>query len=193
MVSPEEDSAPASTPPGKPEGKPRKSPVSVRYPDHLETALEEHATATGKAKSQILIDALTAYLGLQVADTVGRTADPVRLEAIEQQLSALALRLEILEASGKFPKARSKPPSAPTAAAAEHLEAGDDIPAPQMEGLTARELSIRLGLNRSAVSNWWTGRKNPTPEQFTEWSRKQNDPDGQAWRRGTDDKYYPVP
>jgi hypothetical protein len=160
----------------------------------LEEALEARSIATGKAKSQILIDALTAYLGLQPADTVGRTADPVRLEAIEQQLSALALRLEILEASGKFPKAHStKPPSAPTAATVEHLEAGDDTPTPQPEGLTARELSIRLGLNRSAVSNWWTGRKNPTPEQFTEWSRKQNDPDGQAWRRGTDDKYYPVP
>jgi hypothetical protein len=170
------------SPAGKP---PRKSPVSVRYPPALEDSLERHSEATGKPKAKILTEALAAYLGLPLADTVSPPGDRGFIEALETRIEDLTQRVSALESRPKAPaRIPSTPRTVPTTAALVDL-ASLDLEA----GLNGRDLSAVLGLEEDSVGKTWSKWKN-NPSRFEAWTASHGD--RRAWtRRG--DKYYPLP
>jgi hypothetical protein len=56
------------------------------------------------------------------------------------------------------------------------------------KGLTGAELSQRFNMNPNSVNGEW-GRKKANPPDFHRWSRGR-DPEGKAWTRAEDGKYY---
>jgi len=60
-------------------------------------------------------------------------------------------------------------------------------------GLDGKKLGPRLGVTGSGISRAWKPDKDKParPEYFKQWSREK-DPDGLAWEKRDDDRFYPV-
>lgn len=61
------------------------------------------------------------------------------------------------------------------------------------QGLYGKELAARLGVSNSGLSRAFKPEKDKPerPEYFKEWSQEK-DPDGLAWEKRNDEKFYPV-
>ncbi len=70
--------------------------VSGRVPPALHERLEEYCQTTGLTKSEVLVSALSAHLGVESPDNRKKTR-PVDLKTVEGLLAPLRLQLLSLE------------------------------------------------------------------------------------------------
>jgi len=192
-----------------------KKTITVRLTATLDDALSHYADQQGLTITDVVTRALEGFLGLNTpappappappeylenierrlveleARTVATvpTSDPEvleRLEQLEHRLGELAQRLEAPSRTKSTATPRQKPTENPLT----FVDSDNSAMVPDLsKGLTGAQLSQRFGMNPNSANGEW-GRKKANPPDFHRWSRGR-DPEGKAWTRAEDGRYYP--
>ena len=137
--------------------------------------------AIAAALAPIVEDVESLKKRLETLTALPSPSEPVELENLPL-LSELALLSEPMEPSVETETVE-------TAIAPTPSEDKPDF----SQGLYGKQLAARLGMTNSGLSRAWKPDKDKPerPEYFKEWSREK-DPDGLAWEKRNDEKFYPI-
>lgn len=129
--------------------------IAARIPESLSLKLDEHSKATGESKTQALINALAAYLGVSLADQDNEPATD-RLSLLEQRVSDLERLIKRPQQISLFDSPVEVDTAVPSTQAITDNNSDNDVDNtvqfPQQEGgFTHREMAELTGMSYEAV------------------------------------------
>jgi gas vesicle protein len=179
----------------------KKRRVATYIPSEIEDKFQAFRQEKGVGDSQALILILTEFLGVsQIVAYSGDSLEKIKSELLSELRGELSREIEELEnrLGEKIGKLKSESPETEPKVI-NKLPDQKKLNIPVVEaassgsfhekGSTGAALAKRLGWDDSELSKQARGK---TREEFANWS-KEKDPDGIAWERREDKKYYPLP